>query len=160
MSMTPRPLSENAKTLYHSLVPDMKVTGTKAKERSGLTDHDYKKAKRELARWGAVALGKGRGGSITRIESDVPEPEKDETAKPETSTDSSPNYFRLSKNKDTRLFQEACVRIVARELNADPSRVKALDDPIGWYVEVHQNGGAELYRVSDDAIAAELGRTS
>jgi hypothetical protein len=70
-------LNENARKLFNAIPVDGKLTGKQAKIKTGLSDVHFTNAKQDLKKNGLIVLGKGRGGTMIRVEGAELPPEEE-----------------------------------------------------------------------------------
>lgn len=107
-------LSDNAQRVYDHLPEDGEKLGGIAIQRElGLSKLDYQRARDELKTEGLVISGKGRGGTLARIEGKAPEAKKSRAEALELAREEKQAKSRAKKELDRQI--DLVIEYFARE---------------------------------------------
>lgn len=142
-------ISNDARTLFNAIPVEGKISGAKAMEATGLGTPAYKAAKTELKKLKYIELGKGRGGTINRVEGvelpDAPKKKSKEEILEEA------REVKAEKSRAQKKLDEtkASVLAAAERLHPDAEKlVLGLSDG-SWYVEVWNNNAGKVHFVPE-----------
>lgn len=145
-------ISDNARKLFNALPPEGKVGGMSIRDRAGLSAHDFRLAKLELRDAGLVELGRGRGGSLGRIDGAELPPEPKKPSVEERLADAREIKAERSKAQRERDALREHVIEVGRRHFPDAKEIIPGLYGNGWYIEVWDDNGAQVYAVPPAAL--------
>lgn len=129
-------VSDNARKLFKALPAEGKVGGITIREKVGLSMGEFRIAKVELKNAGLIELGKGRGGSLGRVEGAElpPEPKKaDPVKRMAHAREAKQELSRAQRERDE--LREAAIKWGWKNYpEADDIQAGFYDG--SWYVEV------------------------
>lgn len=136
--MTTNKISDQAKRVFDLLPQDgSKISGIKVKDKLTLSALDYQKAKDELRAEGLVELGKGRGGTIGRVEGvETPEVVTKKTKEESLEIAREEKAARTKAQRELDAMKETAIAAGKKHFpDADDYRpgLRNLDE---WYCEV------------------------
>ena len=137
-------LNDNARKLFNAIPAEGKLTGKQAKIKTGLSDIHFTNAKQDLKNEGLIVLGKGRGGTMIRVEGAELPPEKEK----KTAEDHL-EVAREVKREKSRAQKESD-RIKAAVLAAGKKKFPKADKLVvglyqdDYYVEVWKDNKANV----------------
>lgn len=143
-------MTDNSQKVFNVLPTDgSKMSGGKIKERLSLSSVDFDAAKKELKEAGLVTLGRGRGGTMSRVEgAEAPEIEIEKTP-----SDRLEVAREVKRDKSRR--QREIDRTKAQVLEVGRRRYPYADElKVGlyngeWYVEVWEGREATNYFIPE-----------
>lgn len=142
-------ISANARKLFNALPVGTKVSGGKIKDRVQLSDLDYKAAKKELKQANLVELGKGRGGTIIRLE-DAELPDEPATKSPEEILEIAREVKQEKSRAQKQLDKtKAAVLEAGHRLYPDADKLVLGLSSDEWYVEVWKDHAAKVHFVPE-----------
>jgi hypothetical protein len=146
-------LSENARRVFDVLPLDgSTLSGGKIKDRIAINTFEFADAKKELKEAGLVVLGRGRGGSLGRVEG-VEAPEVAQKKSKEESLEIA-REEKAAKSKAQRELdgmKDACIAAGKRHFpDADEYRPGLSEDR--WYVEVYHEKVGGIYFLTEDDL--------
>ncbi len=137
-------ISQDARKLFNAIPADGKLTGKQAKIKTNLPDLRFTDAKKELKKAKLITLGRGRGGTMIRVEG-AELPAEEEVKTPEESLE----IAREVKREKSRAQKESD-RIKAAVLAAGEKRYPDADKLVvglyqnDYYVEIWKDRKANV----------------
>lgn len=145
-------LSSTALKVLEALPAESSVSGGKLKDRLRLSSLEFKAAKDELREAGLVTLGRGRGGTVTRI------PDKEYEPPVKVAPVERMAIAREVKQAKSRERQEMDtlrehVTNIGKKRHPDADEIKAIWSGYhGWYVEVWRGSSAFPDFIPDELL--------
>lgn len=142
-------ISTDARRVFNLLPADgRRLSGIKVKDSLTLGSIEFKKAKRELKAEGLIELGKGRGGTLGRVEGaelpEAPEEERKPTIEENLAHAREEKAAKSKYQKDLDALKDHVKSVGERRFpEADEIVPKLYNQQ--WYCEVWNDKGASVY---------------
>lgn len=143
-------ISPTARKLFNALPADGRtIGGGKVKDRTGINTHDFKKAKDELKKAGLIGLGRGRGGSLFRLEgAELADEAVEEVADADAMAEVREAKLHKSRAQKERDAMEELILAVAKRNHPEADEIKSGLYGTRWYYEAWEGQkGSSVARI-------------